>query len=199
MKLQAVSVKVVHEQDDKHFVEIKVRYREFLRDSFRKFQVGFTRKLLCKWITVIIFTAIPLFIIYKYLTECGTQEIAYSNYLRDQSGKVTLYDFLSYAKISYVSFVELITSVPSTIDQNLFAGSFSLSFFSLTIYLLVKRWMRERSVIPFLITVLLMISFSVGGFFSTLSYLFWPFMDMFRHEGLIGSFIKLFLKSRDLP
>ncbi|MCK4543688.1 MAG: hypothetical protein KAU17_15765 [Spirochaetales bacterium] len=143
---------------------------------------------------VLILSSIPLFIIYKYITQCGAGEIVFHNVGRGKDGIVSMTEFLTYGgNVGYSKFIELITGVSQSPDQSLYIGVFALVFCFLQIYYLYKRLSDNRFAIILLLVIIFSISFSTGGAVATLAYIFWPFMKLYRHIGLVNSLTKIML------
>ncbi len=161
------------------------RFVRFIRNSLT---VGATLKILA----VLLVGAVPIFILYKYVTECGAGEIAYHNLDRDKSGMVSLTTFLTYGGLAnYGRYIELLSGITKNFDNSLYLGALTIGLCFLQIVYLFKKIDTDKVVLTFLVTSVLMISFSAGGFVAALAYFSWPLMKYFRHIGLVGPIIKM--------
>ncbi len=162
--------------------------RRFVRSIRKSLTVGGILKILA----VLLVGAIPLFILYKYVTECGAGEIAYHNVDRDKTGIVPLTTFLTYGGLTnYSKYIELLSGIIKSPDNSLYLGGLTICLCFLQIVYLFKKIDTDKVVLAFLVTSLLMISFSAGGLVAVLAYFSWPLMKFFRHVGLVGPIIKI--------
>ncbi|MCX7816186.1 MAG: hypothetical protein N2317_01575 [Syntrophales bacterium] len=199
--IESLSIKSGKTEDNRRYMELKIQFTQFKTEIFaKKLKDKRVYLNILKIISVTVLTLTPIFIIYKYLTSCGAGEIVYRNFMREAGGKVAYGVFLNYSKISYLNYKELVTGVPAdfpfltlSLDQFLYVGILPLTFFILAIYMLIKKILQDKITLTFLIVLLLLVSFSVGGFFAKLSYFFWPLMDRFRHVGLVSCIAKLYI------
>lgn len=161
--------------------------RRFVRSIRNSLTVGGILKILA----ILLVGAIPIFILYKYVTQCGAGEIAYHNIDRDKTGMVTLTTFLTYGGLAnYSRYIELLSGITTNLDNNIYLGGLTICLCFLQIVYLFKKIDTDKVVLAFLVTSVLMISFSAGGFVASLAYFSWPLMKFFRHIGLIGPIIK---------
>lgn len=162
--------------------------RRFVRSIRNALTVGGTLKILA----ILLVGAIPIFILYKYVTECGAGEIVYHNIDRDKTGMVPLTTFLTYGGLAnYSKYIELLSGITKSLDNSLYLGGVTICLCFLQIVYLFKKIDTDKVVLAFLVTSVLMISFSAGGFVAGLAYFSWPMMKFFRHVGYMGPIIKI--------
>ena len=122
-----------------------------------------------------------------YVVNLGTKDIVNYNLQRSLEGKVSLGTFLNYGgQIRFGKWLELLLGVSLHLDNTLYFGVTCLPF------VLLGVWGRPRSTLALSGTALVLGLVSTGLFPAALVY-YWPFMNYFRHIGLISASIKLFL------
>jgi hypothetical protein len=129
------------------------------------------------------------FIILYFASNMGTDQIVNYNLMRNLDGTTTLDGFLTYGGIlSWRAWLELFLGVSPFLNYTLYAGILCVPFILSGLIFNVNR-----QNIHFLLTIIILLFFSMGTFVSIFFYYSWPMMKYFRHLALISPIIKVFL------
>ncbi|MBN2435631.1 MAG: hypothetical protein JXK07_10240 [Spirochaetes bacterium] len=132
---------------------------------------------------------ILLFIALKVTMTVGMDQIVNYNVLRNTDGTTTLDGFLTYGgQTNWKAWLELILGVSPFLDYTLYIGVLCVPFILLG---LVSNLNRQN--LHFLLTVIVLLLFSMGTFVSVFFYYCWPMMKFFRHLALVSPVIKVLL------
>ncbi|MEM7184419.1 MAG: hypothetical protein AAF518_26210 [Spirochaetota bacterium] len=137
--------------------------------------------------------------IYKYIMSLGVEKILLLNSGRDSTGYVSLHTFLTYGgSIGYEKFLGLFSGYDVNIDNSMYLGYITSFFLIVKLFFTIrnifnKNYRKERVTLFFLTFLIVLISLSTGGLIASIAYHTWPTMKLYRHIGLISSFIKFVL------
>jgi len=108
---------------------------------------------------------------------------------RTTSGETSLASFMTHGRnLGWTKWGELFLGISPTADMALYFGYLPLLLLPLTFFT-PEGWQNKH----ILVTIILLILFSSGTWFSRLMYYIWPMMKFFRHLGLIAPMIKFFI------
>ena len=160
-------------------------YVIFNRHDVRQ-QIGKIRSIpsfvFCTAILLLLFIA--LYTAMKY----GTESITSYNF-RNPDGASSLTNFLNYGgKLHWQTWVELFSGISPALDYTLYTG---IVFIPLILFGLIFNTRRKNA--HFILTLIVLLAFSMGTFVSIFFYYCWPLMKYFRHLALTITVIKLFL------
>ena len=132
---------------------------------------------------------ILLFIALKVTMTTGMDQIVNYNALRNPDGTSTLDGFLTYGgEINWRAWLELILGISPFLDYTLYIGILCVPLILLG---LISNLNKQN--LHFLLTIIVLLFFSMGTFVSVLFYYGWPMMKFFRHLALVSPIIKVFL------
>ena len=135
--------------------------------------------------SIIIVSFIALYIAMNH----GTDQIANHNVLRNPDGTTTLEGFLTYGgEMTWRAWLELILGISPFLDYTLYIGILCVPFI-----LLGLIFNSNKQNFHFLLTIIVLLLFSMGTFVSVFFYYSWPMMKFFRHLALVSPIIKVFL------
>ena len=132
-------------------------------------------------------TCFSMAIIFLYYAIHSLDYIMLYSPARDRiTGEVPLSIFLTFGhSIDITKLLEIIYAVPASVDQTFYLGFIALTFF---VYALIKSY-HVHLLRSILVTAFMYFVFSLSyiTFVAPLAYLVVPFMNVFRHIGLIRS------------
>jgi hypothetical protein len=130
-----------------------------------------------------------LFIALKVTMTIGMDQVVNYNALRNTDGTSTLDGFLTYGLIfTWRAWLELILGISPFLDYTLYIG-----ILCVPLILLGLIFNLNKQNFHFLLTIIILLLFSMGTFVSVLFYYCWPMMKFFRHLALVSPIIKVFL------
>ena len=119
----------------------------------------------------------------------GIDQIAAYNVMRNQEGKTTLEGFLTYGgHLNWNAWLEMIMGVSPFLDYTLYIGILGVPFI---IMALIFNLNKQN--VHFLLTIIVLLLFSMGTFISVAFYYSWPMMKFYRHLMLVAPVVKVFL------
>jgi len=125
----------------------------------------------------------------QVIMTVGMDQVVNYNALRNSDGTTTLDGFLTYGRIfSWRAWLELLLGISPFLDYNLYIGILCVPFILLGLIL-----NSNKQNFHFLLTIIVLLFFSMGTFVSVLFYYCWPMMKFFRHLALVSPIIKVFL------
>ncbi len=139
------------------------------------------------WPGVLATFALSALLVHSALTA-GTESIANYYVDREADGTVRLDVFLNYgSQVNFRKWLEMTVGVSPLLDYTLYCGVICLP---LMLFGIVVDWRRSFALAA---TAALLILFSAGIFPASLFWHVWPFMKYFRHVGMLGPLVKVFL------
>jgi hypothetical protein len=129
------------------------------------------------------------FIALQIIMTIGMDQVVNYNALRNMDGTTTLDGFLTYGRIfTWRAWLELILGISPFLDYNLYIGILCVPFILLGLILNLNKQNSH-----FLLTVIILLLFSMGNIVSVFFYYSWPMMKFFRHLALVSPIIKVLL------
>jgi hypothetical protein len=119
----------------------------------------------------------------------GTDQIVSYSAMRNSDRTASLDIFLTYGgKLSLSAWLELILGISPFLNYTLYTGLLCVPFI-----LMGLIFNLDRKNLHFILTIIILLFFSMGTFLSVFFYYSWPMMKYFRHLMLVSPIVKVFL------
>jgi hypothetical protein len=119
----------------------------------------------------------------------GTDQIVSYRSMRNSDYTTTLDIFLTFGgKLSWSAWLELFLGISPFLNYTLYIGIICIPFILLGLILNPNKYNFH-----FLLTIIILMFFSMATFVSVFFYYSWPMMKYFRHLMLVSPIIKVFL------